>query len=97
MCIRDRYYTDMATMNKDKVGVRAIDTPEISKLYSEWSNIGKKISSNPRLITKNPEEYGRLKSEQDALESKLLTNIRASKELGKQEVRIWRTCLTQKT
>jgi len=82
-----QYYTDMATMNKDKVGVRAIDTPEISKLYSEWSNIGKKISSNPRLITKNPEEYGRLKSEQDALESKLLTNIRASKELGKQEVK----------
>jgi hypothetical protein len=82
-----QYYTDMATMNKDKVGVRAIDTPEISKLYSEWSNIGKKLSSNPRLITKNPEEYGRIKSEQDALESKLLTNIRASKELGKQEVK----------
>lgn len=82
-----QYYTEMATMNKDKVGIRAIDTPEISKQYSEWSNIGKQLSSNPRLITKNPEEYGRLKSEQDALESKLLTNIRASKELGKQEVK----------
>jgi hypothetical protein len=82
-----QYYTEMATMNKDKVGIRAIDTPEISKQYSEWSNLGKKLSSNPRLITKNPDEYGRLKSEQDALESKLLTNIRASKELGKQEVK----------
>ena len=82
-----QYYTEMATMNKDRVGIRAIDTPEISKQYSEWSNLGKKLSSNPRLITKNPEEYGRLKSEQDALESKLLTNIRASKELGKQEVK----------
>lgn len=82
-----QYYTEMATMNKDRVGIRAIDTPEISKQYSEWSNIGKQLSSNPRLITKNPEEYGRLKSEQDALESKLLTNIRSSKELGKQEVK----------
>jgi hypothetical protein len=82
-----QYYTEMATMNKDKVGIRAIDTPEISKQYSEWSNLGKKLSSNPRLITKNPEEYGRIKAEQDALESKLLTNIRASKELGKQEVK----------
>ena len=82
-----QYYTEMATMNKDKVGIRAIDTPEISKQYSEWSNIGKKLSSNPRLITSNPEEYGRLKAEQDALESKLLTNIRASKEIGKQEVK----------
>lgn len=82
-----QYYTEMATMNKDKVGIRAIDTPEISKQYSEWSNIGKKLSSDPRLITKNPEEYGRLKAEQDALESRLLTNIRASKELGKQEVK----------
>ena len=82
-----QYYTEMATMNKDRVGIRAIDTPEISKQYSEWSNLGKKLSSNPRLITKNPEEYGRIKAEQDALESKLLTNIRASKELGKQEVK----------
>jgi hypothetical protein len=82
-----QYYTDMATMNKDRVGIRAIDTPEISKQYSEWSNLGKKLSSNPTLITKNPEEYGRIKAEQDALESRLLTNIRASKELGKQEVK----------
>jgi hypothetical protein len=82
-----QYYTEMASMNKDKAGIRAIDTPEISKQYSEWSNIGKKLSNNPTLITKNPEQYGRLKSEQDALESKLLTNIRASKELGKQEVK----------
>lgn len=82
-----QYYTEMATMNKDRVGIRAIDTPEISKQYSEWSNIGKKLSNNPKLITSNPDEYGRLKAEQDALESKLLTNIRASKELGKQEVK----------
>lgn len=82
-----QYYTEMATMNKDRVGIRAIDTPEISKQYSEWSNIGKQLSNNPRLITKNPEEYGRLKAEQDAIESKLLTNIRASKEQGKQEIK----------
>jgi len=49
-----QYYTEMASMNKDKAGIRAIDTPEISKQYSEWSNIGKKLSNNPTLITKNP-------------------------------------------
>lgn len=81
-----QYYTDMATMNKDRVGIRAIDTPEVSRLYSEWSNAGKQLSRSPNLITKNPEEYGRLKSEQDALESKLLTLTRASKEIGKQEI-----------
>jgi hypothetical protein len=79
------YYTEVASMNKERAGVRAIDTPEVSNMYKQWAENEKKLSKSPNLITKNPEEYGRIKSESDALYSKLLTTIRTSKEIAKQE------------
>ena len=85
-----QYYTDLASMNKEQVGVRAADMPEISSMYKQWAANEKKISQSPNLITKNPEEYGRLKAESDALYSKLRTNIQASKDFGKREVEEFR-------
>jgi hypothetical protein len=79
------YYTEVASMNKERAGVRAIDTAEVSNMYKQWADNEKKLSMSPNLITKNPEEYGRIKADSDALYGKLLTTIRASKEIGKQE------------
>lgn len=79
------YYTDLASMNKDKVGVRSVDVPEVSGLYNEWSTIEKQLASNPNLISRNPELYGQLKNKSEETYSKLMTTIRGSKELGKQE------------
>jgi len=80
-----QYYTEMASMNKERAGVRAIDTSEVATMYKQWAENEKKLSRSPNLIQKNPEEYGRIKSESDALYGKLLTTIRASKEVAKQE------------
>ena len=80
-----QYYTEVASMNKERAGVRAIDTAEVSNMYKQWADNEKKLSMSPNLITKNPEEYGRIKADSDALYGKLLTTIRASKEIGKQE------------
>ena len=85
-----QYYTDLASMNKEQIGVRAADMPEISSMYKQWAANEKKISQSPNLITKNPEEYGRLKAESDALYSKLRTNIQASKDFGKREIEEFR-------
>jgi len=79
------YYTEVASMNKERAGIRAIDTPEVSNMYKQWAENEKKLSKSPNLITRNPEEYGKIKSESDALYSKLLTTIRTSKEIAKQE------------
>ena len=79
------YYTDLASMNKDKVGVRSVDVPEVSGLYNEWATIEKQLATNPNLISKNPELYGQLKNKSEETYSKLMTTIRGSKELGKQE------------
>jgi len=85
-----QYYTDMASMNKEKVGVRAADVAEVSEMYKQWASNEKKLSQSPNLITKNPEEYGRIKSDSDALYSKLLTTIRSSKDFGKREMEDFR-------
>ena len=85
-----QYYTDLASMNKEQVGVRAADVPEVSEMYKQWASNEKKLSQTPNLITKNPEEYGRLKADSDALYSKLLTTIRSSKDFGKREMEDFR-------
>lgn len=85
-----QYYTDLASMNKEQIGVRAADIPEISSMYKQWASNEKKLSQSPNLITKNPEEYGRIKSESDALYSKLRTGIQASKDFGKREIEEFR-------
>jgi len=85
-----QYYTDLASMNKEQVGVRAADVPEVSEMYKQWASNEKKLSQSPNLITKKPEEYGRLKADSDALYSKLLTTIRASKDFGKREIEEFR-------
>ena len=81
-----QYYTDLASMNKEQVGVRAADVPEVSEMYKQWASNEKKLSQSPNLISKNPEEYGRIKADSDALYSKLLTTIRSSKDFGKREM-----------
>lgn len=81
-----QYYTDLASMEKEKVGVRSIDIPEVSNLYKEWSATEKQLASNPNLINRNPELYGELKNKSNKIYSTLVTTIRGSKELGKQEV-----------
>lgn len=85
-----QYYTDLASMNKDQIGVRAADMPEISAMYKQWAANEKKLSKSPNLITKNPDEYGRIKAESDALYSKLRTGIQASKDFGKREIEEFR-------
>jgi hypothetical protein len=80
-----RYYTELADINKQKIGSRTADIEDITKDYNRWSAIGKQLSSNPLLITRNPEQYGKLKSESDALYSKMLTNIQDSKEFAQYE------------
>ena len=85
-----QYYTDLASMNKEQVGVRAADVPEVSEMYKQWASNEKKLSQIPNLITRNPEEYGRLKADSDALYSKLLTTIRSSKDFGKREMEDFR-------
>lgn len=85
-----QYYTDLASMNKEQVGVRAADVPEVSAMYKQWASNEKKLSQNPNLINRNPEEYGRIKADSDALYSKLLTTIRASKDFGKREIEEFR-------
>lgn len=81
-----QYYTDLAAMDREKVGVRSIDIPEVSSLYKEWSATEKQLASNPNLINRNPELYGQLKNRSNQIYSTLLTSIRGSKELAKQEV-----------
>lgn len=81
-----KYYTDLAAMEKEKAGVRSIDIPEVSKIYKEWSDTEKQLASNPNLINRNPEIYGQLKNKSNQLYSTLVTTIRGSKELAKQEV-----------
>ena len=83
---KKQYYTDLAAMNKEKVGVRATDIPEVSNLYKDWSATERMLASNPNLINRNPELYGQLKNKSDETYSRLMTTIRGSKELGKQEV-----------
>jgi hypothetical protein len=85
-----QYYTDLASMNKEQVGVRAADVAEVSEMYKQWASNEKKLSQSPNLISKNPEEYGRLKADSDALYSKLLTTIRSSKDFGKREMEDFR-------
>jgi len=85
-----QYYTDLASMNKEQVGVRAADVPEVSAMYKQWASNEKKLSQNPNLINRNPEEYGRIKADSDALYSKLLTTIRSSKDFGKREIEEFR-------
>lgn len=81
-----QYQTDLAALNKDRIGVRSVDTPEVSKMYKEWADNERKLANNPNLITKSPELYGQLKSKSDEIYGKLSTMIKGSKELGKQEI-----------
>ena len=81
-----QYYTDLAALNKERAGVRAIDVPEVSAMYKEWSDIERKLANNPNLISRSPELYGQLKNQSDEIYSKLNTAIRGSKELAKTEV-----------
>jgi hypothetical protein len=85
-----QYYTDLATMNKEQAGVRAADVPDVANMYKQWAANEKKLSQSPNLINRNPEEYGRIKSESDALYSKLRTTIKASKDFGKREIEEFR-------
>lgn len=85
-----RYYTELADINKQKVGIREADIPEVTSAYNEWSSIEKQLSSNPSLITKNPEKYGELKSKSNNLYSKMLTTIQGSKEFANFEKETYR-------
>jgi hypothetical protein len=80
-----RYYTELADINKQKIGIREADIGDVTKDYNQWSAIEKQLSSNPSLITRNPEQYGRLKNEANTLYSKMLSNIQGSKEFAKEE------------
>lgn len=85
-----RYYTELADINKQKVGVRESDIAEVTQNYNNWSKIEKQLSSDPSLITKNPKRYGELKNEANTLYSKMLTTIQGSKEFAKLEQDIYR-------
>lgn len=77
------YYTELAGIKKNLGGVRSEDIAEISKKYNEWSKISRQLAGNPRLINKNPELYGELKSQADTLYGQTLKDIEESKEMKK--------------
>lgn len=77
------YYTNLATLNKDITGVRAIDLPRVTDLYNQFANVSKKqinvsMSSNPTL-------YGQLENEKRTLQSKIKTISEGSKQLAKMQ------------
>lgn len=88
-----QYYTDLASIQKEKTGVRAADAADISKLYNEWSNTERQLANNPRLIQRNPEEYGKLKNQSAEKYSQLMTVIQGSKQLAKEETEGYKNLL----
>lgn len=81
-----QYYSDLAALNKDRQGVRAVDVPEVSAMYKEWADIERKLANNPNLINKDPNLYGQLKNKSDEVFGRLNTAIKGSKELAKTEI-----------
>lgn len=79
------YYSNLSDINKQRIGAREIDIPEIMENTNKWSSIEKQLSSNPNLIRKDPEIYYRLKQEADSNFNKALTLIRGSREMAKIE------------
>jgi len=77
------YYTELASIKKDLGGVRSEDIAEIGKKYKQWADVSRQLAANPRLITKNPEKYGELKSQADTLYGQTLKDIEESKEMKK--------------
>jgi hypothetical protein len=77
------YYTELASLKKDLGGVRSEDIAEISKKYKQWADISRQLAANPRLITRNPDKYGELKSQADTLYGETLKDIEESKEMKK--------------
>jgi len=77
------YYTELASIKKDLGGVRSEDIAEISKKYKQWADISRQLAANPRLITRNPDKYGELKSQADTLYGETLKDIEESKEMKK--------------
>jgi len=75
------YYTNMASLNKDTEGVRAIDKPKLINLFNEWSNVSKKqMNIN---IQRNPKEWGKFENLKNELKSQIGTISAGSKELIK--------------
>jgi hypothetical protein len=77
------YYTELASIKKDLGGVRSEDIAEISKKYKQWADVSRQLAANPRLITRNPDKYGELKSQADTLYGQTLKDIEESKEMKK--------------
>lgn len=80
-----RYYAELSEINKQRAGIREADIGRVTGMYNNWSKIEKALSSNPSLITENPQEYGKLKSESNRLYSQMLTTIQGSKEFAQFE------------
>lgn len=79
------YYSNLSDINKQRIGAREVDIPEIMENTNKWSSIEKQLSSNPNLIRRDPETYYRLKQEADSNFTKALTLIRGSREMAKIE------------
>jgi len=79
------YYSNLSDINKQRIGAREIDIPEIMENTNKWSSIEKQLSSNPNLIRQDPEKYYKLKQEADNNFTKALTLIRGSRDMAKFE------------
>jgi hypothetical protein len=80
---KKEYALNIANFNKSNTGVRAIDAPEVSQLWSEYSNIRKQQIANPNLFKKNPTKYAELEDAASKKQAELNTLIQGSKELNK--------------
>jgi len=94
---KKEYALNLATFNKSNAGVRAIDAPDVSQLWSEYSGIRKKQISNPNLFKTNPAKWGELESAASQKQAELNTLIQGSKELNKLSPEFKKRALGQET
>jgi hypothetical protein len=75
------YYTNMASLNKDVTGVRAIDKPKLIDKFNQWSSVAKRQMNID--LQREPEAWGKLENEKNTLSSEINTISAGSKELEK--------------
>ena len=55
--LQKEYYTDLASAEKGKEGVREKDAPIVTDYFNKYKQIKLQLISNPKLKDRNPEEY----------------------------------------
>jgi hypothetical protein len=61
--LQKEYYTSLATLNKNRDKMNPNDSTDFMYHYNKYKSAQQRLIANPRLIDKNPDEYGKLSSE----------------------------------